>query len=221
MDGYLRQADEEDMDLIFQWANEPVVRKNSFTIDMITYEEHKEWYKNLLLNRNSKQYIYVDKNQVIGQIRVVADGEQAEISYSVCMEKRCMGYGKVMLELLYKQVKQDFPWVKKLIARVKPDNIASKKVLMDIGYIEKYQVFETELYSNNLEKYEENRVDYCIEYLGGVEKKVLLLTNNINSLALYNWLSKSTNVYLYSEYLQLEQIKEMEPDWIISYNCKY
>ena len=45
MDGYLRQADEKDMDLIFQWANEPVVRKNSFTIDMIAYEEHKEWYK--------------------------------------------------------------------------------------------------------------------------------------------------------------------------------
>ncbi len=38
---------------------------------------------------------------------------------------------------------------------------------MDIGYIERYQVFETELYSNNLEKYEENRVDYCVEYLGG------------------------------------------------------
>lgn len=171
MDGYLRQADEKDMDLIFQWANEPAVRKNSFTTDMIAYEEHKEWYKNLLLNKNSKQYIYIDKNQVIGQVRVVTNGEQAEISYSVCIEKRCMGYAKVMLELLYKQVKQDFPQVKKLIAKVKPDNIASKKALMDMGYIEKYQVFEAELYSNNLEKYQENRVEHCVEYPGGGWRK--------------------------------------------------
>ena len=37
---YLRVADASDMDLIFQWANEPLVRKNSFSTREITYKEH-------------------------------------------------------------------------------------------------------------------------------------------------------------------------------------
>ena len=42
-DGYLRLAEMEDMDLLFTWANEEMVRKNSFSTRKITYEEHVIW----------------------------------------------------------------------------------------------------------------------------------------------------------------------------------
>ena len=48
MQQYLRKATIEDMDLLFQWANDPVVRKNSFSTAEISYEEHTKWYHNLL-----------------------------------------------------------------------------------------------------------------------------------------------------------------------------
>ena len=40
---YLRTADENDMDLLFQWANDPDVRKNSFHSEPISYETHKKY----------------------------------------------------------------------------------------------------------------------------------------------------------------------------------
>lgn len=51
---------------------------------------------------------------------------------------------------------------------------------------------------------------------------VLLLTNNENAYELYDWLkSRENKVYLYSEAVCVEQIKNMNPDIIISYNYNY
>lgn len=51
--------------------------------------------------------------------------------------------------------------------------------------------------------------------------KMLFLTNNDNSLKLYNWLKAKCNVILYSEKLSLQYVKESNVDIIISYNYKY
>ena len=50
-----------------------------------------------------------------------------------------------MLALLQKTVKENFPQIKKLIAKVKPENVASQKTLEDVGYEKKYDVFEIEV----------------------------------------------------------------------------
>ena len=143
--GYLREATDQDMELLFHWVNESTVRENAFSTECITYDEHTKWFENLLMRNNVKQYIYMREEQPIGQIRVTISGEEAEIDYSICFEKRCMGYGKEMVYLLARQVKQDFPRVKKLVAKVKPRNIASQKVFLDVGYVEKYYFYEMEL----------------------------------------------------------------------------
>ncbi len=145
MKGYLRKADKNDMDLLFQWANDRTVRNNSFSTKQIQYEEHKQWYQNLLNRTDCIQYIYMQELESIGQVRLTINGSVAEISYSICEEKRCMGYGKTILRLLYKQVKEDFPQIKKLIAKVKPENIASRKVFTEVGYRECDNVFEIEV----------------------------------------------------------------------------
>lgn len=145
MKGYLRKADKNDMDLLFQWANDRTVRNNSFSTKQIQYEEHKQWYQNLLNRTDYIQYIYMQELESIGQVRLTINGSVAEISYSICEEKRCMGYGKTILRLLYKQVKEDFPQIKKLIAKVKPENIASRKVFTEVGYRECDNVFEIEV----------------------------------------------------------------------------
>lgn len=38
--GYLRDAVERDVDLLFQWANDESVRKNSFSTQDISYNDH-------------------------------------------------------------------------------------------------------------------------------------------------------------------------------------
>ena len=52
---------------------------------------------------------------------------------------------------------------------------------------------------------------------------MLFLTNNRNSLDLYDWLMGNcvTSIQIYSNRITLEQIKEVNPQLIISYNYKY
>lgn len=146
---YLRKAKKQDIDLLFHWVNEDSVRKSAFSTAKITYDEHKKWFENILIRDDVKQYIYMCDDEPIGQVRITIDGEMAEIDYSICVEKRCKGYGKIMLQLLYEQVKKDLPEIKTLIAKVKPDNLASRKVFEGVGYVEQYDVFEKKLSDNN------------------------------------------------------------------------
>ena len=145
MNGYLRRATETDIDLLFQWVNEQTVRRNAFSTAEITYEEHVKWYKKTLSRSDCRQYIYMSGNEAIGQIRLTINEDEAEIDYSICLEKRGMGYGKQMLSLLRMQVKQDFPNIRRLIGKVKPENLASQKAFVSMGYEEKYRVFEMEI----------------------------------------------------------------------------
>lgn len=209
MDGYLRCVQKEDIDLLFKWTNEPTVRRNFFSMDKIPYEEYKKWFEKLLTRKDMKQYVYVYDDEPIGEVRIHIHGDEAEIGYSVCAEKRGMGHGKNLLQLLYNQVQVDFPEVKKLVAKVKPDNIASQRAFLDMGYTEIYEAFEI-------------AVDRQMEYSENIVRGgVLYLTNNRGTLAMYDWLNEREQVNLYSGRLTVEQIKEIKPQLIISYNYKY
>lgn len=141
MDATLKKAGWEDLDLLFAWANDPAVRKNSFCTTEIPYEEHKLWYRCLLEDPDRMQYLYFKNGMPVGQVRVAAAGEEAEISYSICAQKRGRGYAKEMLCLLREQISADFPNVRYLTAKVKTDNDASKKVFLSIGYQKIYEIY--------------------------------------------------------------------------------
>lgn len=143
--GYLKVADRRDMDILFDWVNEASVRENAFSESKISYEEHKKWFESILKSKDAKQYIYICDEMPIGQVRVDIYGEKAEIDYSICLEKRHMGYGKEMIAQLKQQMRFDFPCVKTLVAKVKPENAASQKVFLENGYKEIYHCFELEI----------------------------------------------------------------------------
>lgn len=142
---FLRAASWEDAELLFSWANDREVRANSFSQAEISYEEHKEWYSRLLQQEKVRQYIYMQDDEPVGQVRIEVSEDRAVIGYSVSPLKRGMGHGKRMIELLEKQVREDFPEVKQLVAKVKPENAASERVFEATGYKEAYRVFEKEL----------------------------------------------------------------------------
>ena len=78
----------------------------------------------------------------VGQIRLNIKESVAEISYSIDSKYRGKGYGSLMISLLKEKVKKEMPDIKALQARVKPDNIASKKVFNQQGFSEKESVYE-------------------------------------------------------------------------------
>ena len=50
---FLRQVDEKDCDLIYNWANDEYVRKNSFSNEKIIYEDHIKWFNKKIDEKNN------------------------------------------------------------------------------------------------------------------------------------------------------------------------
>lgn len=139
---YLRDVCKEDIDILFAWANDPVVRANSFNTEQIPYEDHKKWFSKLINDENRRQYFLMEDEEAVGQIRFSIDGKEAEIGYSISPEKRGCGYGQIILELAKTRLKEDRPDVTKLIGRVKEGNHASRTCFKKCGFTEVSGRFE-------------------------------------------------------------------------------
>lgn len=84
---FLRKVLSSDMDMLFQLANDETVRSNAFHTSPISYDEHREWFRNVLEDSSQLQFILMSENQPVGQIRLTVDGNQAEIAYSIIPEE--------------------------------------------------------------------------------------------------------------------------------------
>ena len=131
---FLRSAEYDDLDLLFKWANDPVVRASSFNTDPIPYESHVKWFKEMMEDATVLQYILMDDDTPIGQIRLDTYGDKAEIGYSIESEHRSKGYGHKILQLVVGEIKMNHPEIKTLISKVKADNTASNKLFISEGY---------------------------------------------------------------------------------------
>lgn len=130
---YLRKVKASDMDIFYAWRNEDEVRKNSFTEDWVKYREHEKWFIAALNNPNEEIWVMCLNDERIGQIRLTHKDDAAYITYSVALEYRGHGYGKIMLYLLENEIFDIVPR-SKLIGEVKKDNVASQIVFMSCGY---------------------------------------------------------------------------------------
>lgn len=145
----IRKADIQDMDLIYEWANDPVVRRNGFHTDPIPYENHVKWYQRLMEDEASCIYIVSQMQQNIGQVRFHIEDDFATIGYSVCEKMRGKGFAPMMLHRAEQELAKDIPSLKGFYAQVKYDNIPSKKVFQKLNYhmneVEQYIEFVKEL----------------------------------------------------------------------------
>lgn len=135
---YLKKADWKDVDLLFKWVNDEEVRKNSFNSHKIDYEEHKQWYKSSLEDRNVDIFILYVNNTPIGQIRLNYSGTTAIINYSIDKNYRRKGFGSIILKMVEQKVIYSRPEILVLLGSVKPNNIPSKKVFEKNGYEKKF-----------------------------------------------------------------------------------
>ena len=52
---FLREALQLDVELLYKWANDPIVRQNSFQTEEIPHDTHREWFDRMM--ENIIQYI--------------------------------------------------------------------------------------------------------------------------------------------------------------------
>ena len=130
-----RLAGLDDEALLLRWANDPLVRVNSFNPEAITAENHQKWfYKRLGDTEHCKIYIVETEDGLpIGQVRFEQVEVEWEIHYSVAVHARGRDIGHKMLLAAIVKFLDLFDHVK-VIAQVKSQNKASQRALEKLNF---------------------------------------------------------------------------------------
>lgn len=125
----LREATYDDWKLLLEWRNDPSTRENSFTQEEIPEHIHKLWFNDSLSNPYRKIYIFESNLIPVGTLR--SDyflNDEYILSWNIAPLQRGKGYGVKILELFLQNKTGKF------IAEIKPENIASIKMVKKNGF---------------------------------------------------------------------------------------
>lgn len=134
---YFRNADIEDLDLTYKWANDITVRQNSFNPNPISYKDHCQWFTDYLKSERINIFIFYDEYNIpIGITRFQQKNDfESVISVSVDSNYRGKGIAKKIIRFssnYYRAIYDNF----KILAYIKIENLASIKSFIDAGYTE-------------------------------------------------------------------------------------
>jgi UDP-2,4-diacetamido-2,4,6-trideoxy-beta-L-altropyranose hydrolase len=143
-----RRAVKGDLEALFNWANDPEARSQSFRSDQISLTDHASWFDHKLSDPNCIIFVFEYKGNAVGVVRFDVREETA-ISYSIDRSFRGRGWGQLMLESAIKSLKAQIHLPVKIIGFVKDTNESSKSIFRKLGFKE----LSTNLYPQAL-KYE-------------------------------------------------------------------
>jgi RimJ/RimL family protein N-acetyltransferase len=130
----LRHATTGDSDLLLAWRNDPVTIAMSMTPEPVTPEEHINWFSHALADDARTLLIAEADNTPVGTVRLdtFADGEY-EVSITVSPDHRGQGFGQAILAAA-NTLAFTALGVHRLVATVKEDNHASRRIFERTGY---------------------------------------------------------------------------------------
>ena len=124
----IRPATTEDCGFLWLWANDSVVRQNSFNMKTIGWLTHVHWFHKKL--GEDAVYIVTDgAHDPIAVLRIDNEEVQPEISITISAPWRGRGLGAQVIEL-GSTITDKRP----ILARIKPTNAASIKAFSKAGY---------------------------------------------------------------------------------------
>jgi UDP-2,4-diacetamido-2,4,6-trideoxy-beta-L-altropyranose hydrolase len=131
----IRLAQDEDCKLLWDWANDPVVRASAFSSQMIGWDEHVEWFRGKLNDRNCRILVCLDASAVpVGQIRFEKHGvSDANLDIAVDGRLRGLGFAARLIDLGADWAFEEWG-LTRLNAFVKPENVASAKAFERAGF---------------------------------------------------------------------------------------
>jgi RimJ/RimL family protein N-acetyltransferase len=132
---------EEDVLLLWEWANAPEVRAASFSTDSIPWEQHVQWFASKQKDPNYVFYLALDKADTpLGRVRFDVAGTEATISISLDAKYRGQGYGSQLITLASHKLYQTLP-IQTIHAYVKERNDTSARAFLKAKFLEDKIVF--------------------------------------------------------------------------------
>jgi len=136
----LRPVAPDDVDLIHRWRNDPGVRAQMFHPDLITISEHQAYWKKRLADPRSISYVILEEKTPCGMIKLdLVDGEQ-DVGILIAPQAQGRGIATQALAALVPLAKRAN--IRKLTARIKEGNEASRSLFVHSGYVKKGDRYE-------------------------------------------------------------------------------
>lgn len=131
-----RPATLKDQALVFVWANDDEIRKQSFITRNITKEEHDNWFSNVLADHNNQRLFILENDETnpCGQVRFSRTANNNwEIHFSMDSHYRGQKLGvkliRAGLDVFLGEGNKS-----RITAKVKNGNAASLRVLVTAGF---------------------------------------------------------------------------------------
>jgi UDP-2,4-diacetamido-2,4,6-trideoxy-beta-L-altropyranose hydrolase len=126
---------EGDCELLWEWANDPATRANSFDSEPISLVRHREWFHAKLQDPHYRLWIATNnKLGKIGVVRFDCHDSEATISVAVAPRARGNGYAKKIISAACHQI-FDSSGVELVRALIKPANKASVRAFEGAGFL--------------------------------------------------------------------------------------
>lgn len=128
----IRKALESDVNLIFDWSNDKLVRKQSYNSDEIKLETHINWYNRKLQDSKSLFLILEIKNKPFGLVKFDIKKENAIIG--VLIDKEFRGKGLSIKSITLSCSKYFELYKQPVFAYIKVSNKASINAFSKAGF---------------------------------------------------------------------------------------
>lgn len=127
-----RNATDVDVDLVFSWSNESLVRLQSFKTEPIIYENHVKWFTTKVCSEDDLFLIALINETPAGFIRFEQIQTKTVISILVDSNFRGKGYSHSILKGAVENYFQNFR--SPIFAFIKKTNIPSIKAFERAGF---------------------------------------------------------------------------------------
>lgn len=132
----VRPAEITDVELLWHWANDPDVRRFSFSPENIRLRSHTEWFRRKIASASSRIYVIERAGAPVGQVRYDrVSPDEAEIDISIAAEHRGQGYGPLALELTGDRALKELE-VHRVVGIVVESNVGSCAAFQKAGFVE-------------------------------------------------------------------------------------
>ncbi len=137
----LREACIEDCRDLFKWRNHPIIRKNSFNTNPMSWNEHERWFKTKSKDPRTKIYIACCGKDKVGTVRFDDLDRMIKVNIMLNPDFLSKGLGSKVIRLGIEKLISEIKLDKPIIAEIKKENIASIKAFQKVGFKESHLTF--------------------------------------------------------------------------------
>lgn len=129
-----RKAKISDLDLYFEWTNDPATRSNSFNTQEVDYQEHTNWFSRKVEDKNALLLVFENEENIpVAQIRIEQKTNENIIGISIDKNFRGLGLALPMLSNACEAFFTEFQ-AKNIHAYIKKTNLASLNSFKKAGF---------------------------------------------------------------------------------------